>query len=94
MEVIIPKTFKIFNVPYKVKQLKKIDEDDSWGEHDFQMHTVKIKKDLDDIEKERVFIHEALHCALEQLSYNSLSDDEKFVDQLANALHQILKTSK
>lgn len=94
MEFIVPKSFKIFDVTYKVKQLKKIDAEDSWGEHDFSTHTVKIKRDLNDIEKERTFFHEVLHCALEQLSYHNLSDDEKFVDQLANALHQIIKTSK
>ena len=94
MNLKIPKEFTIFNEKYKVRQLKKVDADDSWGEHDFSTNTIKIKKDLEDSQKERTFLHEVMHCVLEQLSYNELSGDEKFVDQVATALHQVLKTMK
>jgi len=94
MDLKIPKQFTIFNEKYKVRQLKKVDPEDSWGEHDFTTNTIKIKKDLEDSQKERTFLHEVLHCILEQLAYDELSKDEKFVDQMATALHQVLKSSK
>jgi hypothetical protein len=94
MDLKIPKEFYIFHEKYKVRQLKKVDSADSWGEHDFQTNTIKIKKDLEDNHKERTYLHEVLHCILEQLAYDKLSKDEKFVDQMATALHQVLKSSK
>ena len=94
MEFNIPKTFKIFNITYKVKQYVKVDDQDSWGEHDFTTRTIKIKKGLQEDDKIRTFMHEIMHCALEQLSYTKLSEDEKFVDQIGSALHQIIKTAK
>lgn len=94
MEFIIPKKFKIFNIEYKVKILKTIDKDNSWGEHDFTTRTIKIKRDLSHDDKVRTFMHEIMHCALEQLSYDKLSGDEKFVDQIGSALHQIITTMK
>lgn len=94
MDLKIPKEFMIFNERYKVRQLKKVDAEGSWGEHDFKSNTIKIQKDLDDNLKERTFLHEVMHCVLEQLSYDKLSSDEKFVDQVASALHQVLKTMK
>ena len=94
MQFIIPKKFKIFNSEYTVKQYKKVDSDNSLGEHDYEKRTIKLKKDLIEDEKEKIFFHEAVHCILEQLGYEKLSADEKFVHQFASAMHQIIKTSK
>lgn len=94
MDLKIPKEFYIFNEKYKVRQYKKIDDEGSWGEHDFNINTIKLLRGLEDNQKERTFLHEVMHCVLEQLSYDKLSQDEKFVDQIATALHQVLKTMK
>lgn len=94
MEFPIPKKFKIFNIVYTVKLLKKIDPEDSWGEHDFTTRTIKIKKGLPHDDQIRTFMHEIMHCALEQLAYDKLSGDEKFVDQIGSALHQIITTAR
>ena len=52
------------------------------------------KKSLIDNEKEKIFFHEAIHCILEHLGYDKLSNDEKLVHQMASAIHQIIKTAK
>ena len=94
MEFLIPKKFKIFDSEYTVKQVKQVDAEDSMGEHDYETRVVKLKKSLIDNEKEKIFFHEAIHCILEHLGYDKLSNDEKLVHQMASAIHQIIKTSK
>lgn len=94
MEFIIPKSFKIFNDKYTVKEYKKIDPEHSMGEHDYMKKSIKLKRDMSIEEKERTFFHEIMHCVLDQLGYDKLSADEKFVDQIGSALHQIIKTAK
>ncbi len=92
--MLIPKQFQLFGKTYKVKQLVKIDKTGSWGEYDSATNTIKLKKDLEPDQKEQTYLHELMHCILDQLNYNTLYFNEKFVDTVANALHQILKTSK
>lgn len=94
MDQIIPKSFQIFGETYKVKQLIKVHKDDRWGEHEPTGNVIKIKKSLNEDQKEQVYLHEVVHCILTNLSYEELNNDEVFVDRFAKALHQILKTSK
>lgn len=90
--MLIPKKFKIFGETYIVKQLVKVDKLDSWGEHEPTGNIIKIKKGLNQEQKEQTFLHEVMHCMLTNLGYSKLDRDEVFVDRLAKALHQILTT--
>lgn len=90
----IPKKFQIFGETYKVKQLVKVDKADSWGEHNASDNVIKLKKSLQQDQKEQTYLHEVVHTILTHLSYEKLNNDEKFVDTFAKALHQILITSK
>lgn len=92
--VIIPKQFTIFGETYRVKQVLKVNKDGRWGEHDPAKNTIKIKKDLNEDQKEQTYYHELVHAILTNLSYTDLNEDEDFVDRFAKAMHQILKTSK
>lgn len=92
--MIIPKKFKIFGETYKVKQLLKVDKEGNWGEHDPSGNIIKIKKDLQEDQKEQAYLHEIVHCILTHLNYEKLNNNETFVDTFAKALHQILKTSE
>lgn len=89
----IPSKFKLFGETYKVKHLVKIDKDGSWGECDYIKNTIKIKKSLNNEQKEQAFMHEIIHLALHNLGYNKLNDDEVLVDTMAKALHQILTSN-
>lgn len=94
MKFNIPHTFQIFGKTIKVKQPWKVDKEDSRGEWLYSTSTIKVKRSLDIEEKEVVFIHEALHAALDTLEYNDLSHDEAFIERLSKVLHQIIKTAK
>lgn len=94
MNFTIPKKFKIFGETCKVKQVIKVDKFNSWGENNPNNNTIKIKRDLNEEQKQQVFLHEITHCILTHLQYNKLNEDEKFVDTFSKALHQILTTSE
>ena len=42
--------------------------------------------------QEQTFWHEYIHCALTNLGYEDLNDNEQFVDQMAQCLYQLQKT--
>ena len=91
----IPKEFSLFGEKHKVKRVKLIDKGKSLGEWNPDNNTIKLStqgRSLDSIEQ--AFYHEIVHCILDHLSYEHLSNDEKFVDTFSKALHQILKTAK
>lgn len=94
MEIIIPKKFSIFGLTYRVTQPKKVDKDDNWGEHSVVHKRIKVKKDLNQEQKEITYLHELIHTVLDNLEYNELSSNEVFVERFSKALHQILKTSE
>lgn len=90
----IPKKFSLFGETYKVRQVIKVDREDNWGEIDRTKNIIRIKKGLNQEQREQTFLHEVLHASLDNLGYEKLSDDEVFVDTLAKALHQILTSGK
>lgn len=90
----IPKKFNLFGETYIVKYVVKIDEEDSVGEYDPEKNTIKIKKGLLPEQQVQTFLHEIVHCILDNLGYKNLHEDEILVDTFAKALHQVLKTMK
>lgn len=90
----IPKKFNLFGETYNVKYLVKIDKENSVGEYDPVKNTIKIKKGLLPEQEVQTFLHEIVHCILDNLGYKNLHEDEVFVDTFAKALHQVLKTMK
>jgi hypothetical protein len=88
----IPKTFKLFNTTWTVKQVNKIDKQGSMGLCDYGLATISLRKNLKKDIKEATFHHELIHAILDTLNYDKLSRDEKFVDTFGQALHQALKT--
>ena len=90
----IPRKFTILHRTYKVSRVTKVDDDDSYGEYDYNTSTIKIKKGLSPDDEYQTFLHEITHAILTELSYDSLSQDERFVDVFSKALYQIIKTMK
>lgn len=91
----IPKSFNLFGELHKIKLVKLIDKGKSLGEWNPDNNTIKLStqgRSVDSIEQ--TYCHEIVHAILDHLSYEHLSNDEKFVDTFSKALHQILKTSK
>jgi len=92
--VTIPKQFQIFGETYKVKQVIKVDKQDSFGEFNPNTNIIKLKKSLQQDQKEATFYHELIHCLTYSLGYEKLYEDEVFTDTMGKALHQIIKTIK
>ncbi len=88
----IPKTFKLFNTTWTVKQVNKIDNQGSMGLCDYGLATISLRKNLKKDIKEATFHHELVHAILDTLNYDKLSRDEKFVDTFGQALHQAITT--
>ena len=92
--MIIPKTFTIFGHEYRVVFVDTLDSKDSVGECLPMQNEIRIKKEMHISLQEQTYLHEIIHCILTSLSYSKLNNDEVFVDQMAQCLHQILKSSK
>lgn len=92
--MVIPKSFSIFGLSFKVKQLVKVDSKDNWGESSISKKQLIVKKGLNQEQKEITYLHEVTHTILNCLEYNDLSNDEDFVERFSKALHQVITTSK
>lgn len=88
------KKIKICGVPFKIKQVNVIDEEEIGivqGKIFHSQAKILISKRLPKKIKKRVLYHEILHGILVQLGYNELSDDETFVQSMANAMYEMFK---
>lgn len=56
--------------------------------------TIVLQEGLKDTYMMQTLMHEIMHCILEHMGESALSDNEDFVDKMAEALHQILTTWK
>lgn len=92
--MVIPRTFNLFGYTFKVKSPWKVDKEDNWGEASIKNRWVKVKRGLNQEQREITYLHEMTHIILDCLEYNDLSDDEDFVERFSKALHQVLTTSK
>lgn len=57
----LPKTLWIGNTEWRIKQVKKLPNDD-WGLCDYETETIFIKRSLTVDAKIITFVHELLHC--------------------------------
>lgn len=97
MEFFIPKQFQLFGhtisvVEYTGPLKDHCEFDGLWDMKNKKITLVKDKTSQG--YKEAVYLHEVVHCILDHIGKEDLSKDEDFVDTFAQALHQILTTSK
>lgn len=59
-----------------------------FGEIDYQQCKIKINKNMAVAAQEETIIHEMVHGMLVHLGYTEQSNDETFVQGLANAIYQ------
>lgn len=92
----IPKSFKLFGQKITVEMRKALfyEKEKQNGlclpqENKIliQENTKKYPHAQDNIEQ--TFYHEFTHFMLYKLGYDELSQDEKFVDQIASCIHQL-----
>lgn len=89
----IPKSVILFARTIKIKQVTKVDADDNSGEYLHEKGEIRIKRGLPQVYKEQTYLHELTHALLMTLSYDTINQDEQFVDSFAQLLHQALESS-
>jgi len=83
----------ILGVVYQIQEVEVVNkEEPRKGEIDFLTGVIKIDKNMPQELKEQVLMHEILHAVCDLLGYKKLCFDEKKVQGLATALHQIFKS--
>lgn len=94
----IPSEFTIFGQTIKVVfKDNLIYEDDAKGMAKFRRNEIwlqSLENDRPIEQLEKTYLHEVIHWILHLLSLGDIGDDERIVDTLACAFHQVLKTSK
>lgn len=79
----------ICGIPHKVIECEdKFDVDAHFGQIDYKTCEIRINKDMTEESKKETLCHEMVHGMLTHLGYTNYSNDEVFVQSLANAIYQ------
>lgn len=82
-------TVNICGIPHKVVECdSKFDVDLHMGEIRYADAEIRINKALSENVKTETLCHEIMHGILVHLGYNDLSQDEQFIQAVANAINQ------
>jgi Zn-dependent peptidase ImmA (M78 family) len=86
----MPKEINILGVVYTVEEVDTVNKTDPRrGEINYLTNIIKIDKNMPSSLKEQVLMHEILHAVFDLLGLDKLAEDEKKVQSIATALHQI-----
>lgn len=90
-----PKSFEIMGHTIKIRKVKKIPNlKNCVGAWLMNKKLIYILNQNNIDNEWHTLIHEIMHCTLDYLNYDKLSENEKFVDTVAGCLHQTFKTIK
>jgi hypothetical protein len=94
----IPKEFTLFGQTIKVVTDKALQDGFGCkGVVSFDRNRITLQcgeiNDAPESRMQQVFFHEVVHLIFSELGYSKERDDERMVDQVASALHQIITTS-
>lgn len=79
----------ICGVPYNVVEREdKISIDTHFGLIDYAKCEISINKDIPEAKKKETLCHEIIHGILIHIGRTEMSEDETFVQSLANAIYQ------
>ena len=79
----------ICGIPHKVTECEdNFNVDTHFGQIDYKACEIRINKDMAKEAKEETICHEMMHGILVHLGYSEQSQDEAFVQALANAIYQ------
>lgn len=89
LEVFMLDSVKICGIPYEVVFCEdSFDKDLHFGQIDFAKCIIKLNKDLTKETMKETLTHEILHGILVHLGYYDESQNEQFVQAVANAINQ------
>lgn len=83
----------ILGIIYKVKEVDTVNKTNPRrGELNYLTNEILIDKNMPESLKEQVLMHEILHAVFDLLGFDKLAEDEKKVQSIATALHQVFST--
>lgn len=83
----------ILGVIYTVEEVDTVNKTDPRrGEINYLTNEIKIDKNMPESLKGQVLMHEILHATFDLIGLDKLAEDEKKVQSIATALHQIFST--
>ena len=83
----------ILGVLYTVNEVECVNKaEPRKGEINYLTNEIKLDKNMPQTLKEQVLMHEILHATFDLLGLSELAEDEKAVQSIATALHQIFTT--
>ena len=83
-------TVNICGIPHEVKIVDDVDPKEQGmvlGEIDHEIPCIRLKSGMSKELTKETLIHEMLHGILVHLGYTKLSNDEQFVQALANGIY-------
>lgn len=83
-----PQSIQVLGKTYAVEFVDKVDDKDSFGEHEMSTQKIKIKNEQHHESSRETLLHEVIHAVEEQLD---LGMKEKQVHGLAVGLFQVLR---
>ena len=92
--MIIPEVIRIGSCDYLVEFTDDailVDHQECYADIDYNLHKIHISNKLGDIQtQEQSFLHEVFHGIFRDMAIE-VEDEEFVVDELAKALHQIIR---
>ncbi|MGC4018911.1 MAG: hypothetical protein QM793_06595 [Muricomes sp.] len=89
----MPKEINILGVFYTVEEVDTVNKTNPRrGEINYLSNVIKIDKNMPNSLKEQVLMHEILHAVFDLLGLDKLAENEKKVQSIATALHQVFST--
>ena len=96
----IPKSFEILGHHIDVELRDDLlAESDAWGVCHFHQHKIELQSPVKGLNLApshylATFWYEATHMFLYTLGHMEMAQDEAMVDQIAQAIHQVMKSAK
>ena len=87
---------EIFGIPYKVNwyETSKVDiqgQKALWGQIDYNSREIRLSKDIGDRDKLVTLFEEILHGVFNEMEYDHLNQDHKFISPLVNGFFTALE---
>lgn len=90
--MIIPKKIKIGIYIYKIVSNYVFDNENDWGETDFNKHIIRLSKNLSKQAAEATLFHEIRHIiAMLYGGVTDMVDDEEQNERMSQGWYQVLK---
>jgi len=92
----LPTKTEIFGIPYSINWYKTSEVDINgtkplWGQIDYNSREIRIAKELSDRDKMVTLFEEILHGVFNEMGYDHLNEDHKFITPLVNGLFTALE---